>query len=136
MTLLNAVILLGLILITFGCVFYVIAMLMERYYDRKLWELDQRLRRDDKWRDKQQIETTPLWALSVVQYDADEIRNKRREMKPIDKTQDKWDDDKWDKFDLKLYSAIHEATGVQLNEDAEIFELYCNLRDAIFNEYQ
>jgi hypothetical protein len=53
MTLLNAIILLGLILITFGCVFYVIAMLMERYYDRKLWELDQRLRRDDKWRDKQ-----------------------------------------------------------------------------------
>ena len=136
MTLLNAIILLGLILITFGCVFYVIAMLMERYYDRKLWELNQRLRKDDKWRDKQQIETTPLWALSVVQYDADEIRNKRREMKPIDKTQDKWDDDKWDKFDLKLYSAIHEATGVQLNEDAEIFELYCNLRDAIFNEYQ
>jgi hypothetical protein len=61
---------------------------------------------------------------------------RREEMKPIDKTQDKWDDDKWDKFDLKLYSAIHEATGVQLNEDAEIFELYCNLRDAIFNEYQ
>jgi thiol:disulfide interchange protein len=53
MTLLNAIILLGLILITFGCVFYVIAMLMERYYDRKLWELDQRLRKDDKWRDKQ-----------------------------------------------------------------------------------
>jgi hypothetical protein len=53
MTLLNAIILLGLILITFGCVFYVIAMLMERYYDRKLWELNQRLRRDDKWRDKQ-----------------------------------------------------------------------------------
>ena len=47
---------------------------------------------------------------------------KGEEMKPIDKTQDKWDDDKWDKFDLKLYSAIHEATGVQLNEDAEIFE--------------
>ena len=147
MTLLNAIILLGLILITFGCVFYVIAMLMERYYDRKLWELNQRLRKDDKWRNKQQIETTPLWALSVVQYDADEIRDPRseiigaritrgEEMKPIDKTQDKWDDDKWDKFDLKLYSAIHEATGVQLNEDAEIFELYCNLRDAIFNEYQ
>jgi hypothetical protein len=75
--------------------------------------------------------------LSVVNYNADEIRNrKEEEMKPIDKTQDKWDDDKWDKFDLKLYSAIHEATGVQLNEDAEIFELYCNLRDAIFNEYQ
>ena len=53
MTLLNAIILLGLILITFGCVFYVITMLMERYYDRKLWELNQRLRKDDKWRDKQ-----------------------------------------------------------------------------------
>ena len=77
MTLLNAIILLGLILITFGCVFYVIAMLMERYYDRKLWELDQRLRKDDKWRNKQQIETTPLWALSVVKYNADEIRNRK-----------------------------------------------------------
>jgi thiol:disulfide interchange protein len=53
MTLLNAMILLGLILIMFGCVFYIIAMLMERYYDRKLWELNQRLRKDDKWRDKQ-----------------------------------------------------------------------------------
>ncbi len=48
----------------------------------------------------------------------------------------KQNDAKWNEFDLKLYSAIHEATGVQLNEDAEIFELYCNLRDAIFNEYQ
>jgi hypothetical protein len=67
--------------------------------------------------------------------EAPELKEEKR-MKPIDKTQDKWDDDKWDKFDLKLYSAIHEATGVQLNEDAEIFELYCNLRDAIFNEYQ
>ena len=61
MTLFDAMILLGLILIMFGCVFYVIAMLMERYYDRKLWELDQRLRKDDKWRDKQQIETAPTW---------------------------------------------------------------------------
>ena len=48
----------------------------------------------------------------------------------------KWDDDKWDEFDLKLYSAISKATGVELNQDPEIFELYCNLRDAIFNEYQ
>jgi hypothetical protein len=53
MTLLNAIILLGLILMAFGCVFCVIAMLMERYYDRKLWELNQRLRKDDKWRNKQ-----------------------------------------------------------------------------------
>ena len=48
----------------------------------------------------------------------------------------KWDDDKWDEFDLKLYSAINKATGVELNQDSEIFELYCNFRDAIFNEYQ
>jgi hypothetical protein len=53
MTLFDAMILLGLILIMFGCVFYIIAMLMERYYDRKLWELNQRLRKDDKWRNKQ-----------------------------------------------------------------------------------
>jgi len=46
------------------------------------------------------------------------------------------DDAKWDEFDLKLYSAISKATGVELNQDPEIFELYCNLRDAIFNEYQ
>jgi hypothetical protein len=46
------------------------------------------------------------------------------------------DDAKWDEFDLKLYSAINKATGVELNQDPEIFELYCNLRDAIFNEYQ
>lgn len=63
-------------------------------------------------------------------------KRKRGKMKPINKTQDKWDDDKWDKFDLKLYSAINKATGVELNQDPEIFELYCNLRDAIFNEYQ
>ena len=46
------------------------------------------------------------------------------------------DDAKWDEFDLKLYSAISKATGFELNEDPEIFELYCSLRDAIFNEYQ
>ena len=63
-------------------------------------------------------------------------KRKRGKMKSINKTQDKWDDDKWDEFDLKLYSAINKATGVELNQDPEIFELYCNLRDAIFNEYQ
>ena len=36
--------------ITIGFVFYLIAMLMERHYDRKLWELDNKLKQDDKWR--------------------------------------------------------------------------------------
>lgn len=49
-TVLDVLILLGLILITFGCGFYIIAMLMERYYDRKLWELDNKLKQDEKWR--------------------------------------------------------------------------------------
>jgi hypothetical protein len=34
--------LLGLLLITVGSIFYIIAMLLERYYDRKLWELEQK----------------------------------------------------------------------------------------------
>ena len=50
----------------------------------------------------------------------------------IDKTTNKYDLE-WDKFDLKLYSTINKATGFELNTDKEIFELYCNLRDAIFN---
>jgi hypothetical protein len=34
--------LLGLLLITVGSIFYIIAMLLERHYDRKLWELEQK----------------------------------------------------------------------------------------------
>jgi uncharacterized membrane protein len=50
MTIMNALILLGLILITFGCIFYIIAIIMERHYDQKLWELDNKLKQDEKWR--------------------------------------------------------------------------------------
>jgi hypothetical protein len=42
MTIMNALILLGLILIIFGCGFFILATIMERYYDRKLWELEQK----------------------------------------------------------------------------------------------
>jgi len=42
MTLMNALILLGLILIIFGCGFFILATIMERYYDRKIWELEQK----------------------------------------------------------------------------------------------
>ena len=34
--------LLGLLLITVGSIFYIIAMLLERHYDRKLWDLEQK----------------------------------------------------------------------------------------------
>jgi tellurite resistance protein TehA-like permease len=42
MTVMDVLILLGLILIIFGCIFYFIAIIMERHYDRKLWELEQK----------------------------------------------------------------------------------------------
>jgi hypothetical protein len=42
MTLMEFVILLGLILMIFGCGFFILATIMERHYDRKLWELEQK----------------------------------------------------------------------------------------------
>jgi len=42
MTLMDALILLGLILTIFGCGFFILATIMERHYDRKLWELEQK----------------------------------------------------------------------------------------------
>jgi hypothetical protein len=41
-TVFDVLILLGLILIIFGCGFFILATIMERYYDRKLWELEQK----------------------------------------------------------------------------------------------
>jgi hypothetical protein len=37
-----ALTLLGLLLMTVGSIFYIIAMLLERHYDRKIWELEQK----------------------------------------------------------------------------------------------
>ena len=34
--------LLGLMLMTVGSIFYIIAMLLERHYDRKIWQLEQK----------------------------------------------------------------------------------------------
>jgi hypothetical protein len=43
MTLMDTLILLGLILIIFGCMgLFILATIMERHYDRKLWELEQK----------------------------------------------------------------------------------------------
>jgi hypothetical protein len=46
-----ALTLLGLLFIIVGSIFYFISLLMERYYDRKLYELDRKLKQDQKWRD-------------------------------------------------------------------------------------
>jgi uncharacterized protein YutD len=51
MTLIDVLILLGLILIIFGCAYFILlAIIMERHYDQKLWELDNKLKQDEKWR--------------------------------------------------------------------------------------
>jgi hypothetical protein len=51
MTIMDVLILLGLILIIFGCMgLFILAIIMERHYDRKLWELDNKLKQDEKWR--------------------------------------------------------------------------------------
>jgi hypothetical protein len=42
MTLELALTLLGLLLMTVGSIFYIIAMLFERHCERKLWELEQK----------------------------------------------------------------------------------------------
>jgi hypothetical protein len=43
MTIMDVLILLGLILIIFGCAYFILlAIIMERHYDRKLWELEQK----------------------------------------------------------------------------------------------
>jgi hypothetical protein len=46
MTIMDVLILLGLILIIFGCGFFILATIMERHYDRKLWELDNKNRKE------------------------------------------------------------------------------------------
>jgi hypothetical protein len=41
-----ALTLLGLLLMTVGSIFYIIAMLLERHYDRKLWELERKYKNE------------------------------------------------------------------------------------------
>jgi hypothetical protein len=42
MTLELVISLIAFVFITIGCIFYIIAMLMERHCERKLWELEQK----------------------------------------------------------------------------------------------
>ena len=46
MTLELVISLIAFVFITIGCIFYIIAMLMERHYDRKLWELDNKIQQE------------------------------------------------------------------------------------------
>jgi hypothetical protein len=67
MTIMDVLILLGLILIIFGCIFYFIAIIMERHYDRKLWELDNKLKQDEKWRkEKKMIELSASLGVLII----------------------------------------------------------------------
>jgi hypothetical protein len=67
MTIMDVLILLGLILIIFGCIFYFIAIIMERHYDRKLWELDNKLKQDEKWRkDIKMIELSASLGVLII----------------------------------------------------------------------
>jgi len=52
MTLELALTLAGLICMTVGAIFYLISLLMERYYDRKLYQLNEKLKQDQKWREQ------------------------------------------------------------------------------------
>jgi archaellum biogenesis protein FlaJ (TadC family) len=67
MTIMDALILLGLILIIFGCGFFILATIMERHYDRKLWELDNKLKQDEKWRkDIKMIELSASLGVLII----------------------------------------------------------------------
>jgi len=43
-------ILVGSVFTIVGCILYIISMLMQRYYDRKLWELNEKFKQDEHFR--------------------------------------------------------------------------------------
>jgi len=50
MNIYNLILYIGLALMALGLVSFFVSCIMEQYYDRKLHELNKRLRKDDKWR--------------------------------------------------------------------------------------
>ena len=46
----NTILYIGLALIALGFIGFMISCIMERDYETKLFELNERLRKDDKWR--------------------------------------------------------------------------------------
>ena len=50
MNIYNLILYIGLALMALGFAAFIVSCIMERYYDRKLNELDKKFRKDDKWR--------------------------------------------------------------------------------------
>ena len=50
MNIYNLILYIGLALMALGFIGFMVSCIMERYYDRKLNELDKKFRKDDKWR--------------------------------------------------------------------------------------
>ena len=50
MNIYNLILYTGLSLMAIGFIGWVVSICMERHYERKLFELNEKLRKDDKWR--------------------------------------------------------------------------------------
>jgi hypothetical protein len=46
----NTILYIGLSLMAIGFIGWVVSICMERHYERKLFELNEKFRKDDKWR--------------------------------------------------------------------------------------
>lgn len=50
---------------------------------------------------------------------------------------DKYDEDRnWELFDEEFYALLKKHTGVEFNEEPKDFDLYCSIRDKIWEELQ
>ena len=50
MNIYNLILYIGLSLIAIGFIGWIVSICMERHYETKLYELNKKLRKDDKWR--------------------------------------------------------------------------------------
>jgi hypothetical protein len=56
----NTLLYIGLGLMLFGFIAFLVCAFMENYYDRKLKALDKKMRKDDKWRAEQRNVQIPF----------------------------------------------------------------------------
>ena len=56
----NTLLYIGLGLMSFGFIAFLVCAFMENYYDRKLKALDKKMRKDDKWRAEQKSVQIPF----------------------------------------------------------------------------
>ena len=56
----NTLLYIGLGLMSFGFIAFLVCAFMENYYDRKLKALDKKMRKDDKWRNQSTREQIPF----------------------------------------------------------------------------